>query len=57
MEGEVGCVGERSWGLGWRVVAFVFRFRRCHFQLCLSRKVMSCVKVVTFFCVPLVRHP
>jgi hypothetical protein len=56
-EGEAGCVGERSWGLGRGVVAFVFRLRRCRYHLCLSRRVMSCVKVVTFFCVSLVRRP
>jgi hypothetical protein len=57
MGGEVGCVGERSWGLGWRVVAFVFRLRRYRCRQCLSWKVMSCVKVVIFFCVSLVRRP
>ena len=52
MEGEVGFVGGRSWGLGRRVVR-----RRCRCRLSLSRKVMRCVTVVIFFCVSLVRRP
>jgi hypothetical protein len=57
MEGEVGFVGERSWGLGRGVVGFVFRLRRCRCHLYLSWKVMSCVKAVISFCVSLVRRP
>jgi len=46
MGGEVGCVGERSWGLGWHVVR-----HRCRCRLCLSRRVMIYVMAATFFCV------
>ena len=54
MEGEVGFVGGRNWGLEWVVVVFRLR-RRC--RLCLSRKVMCGVTGVIFFCVFLVRRP